>query len=122
MLFGFGDFLGNPAAFLQRWPGALDIEMPFDQLKLNEWHHLKLEAKGKEFTFWVNGKKALEHRENELKAGAVGLGLANYIARFDNVEISGPDVPDVTPPTWKARPVQPRDKLSTFWGKVKVGK
>jgi hypothetical protein len=38
------------------------------------------------------------------------------------VEISGPDVPDVTPPTWeKARPVQPHDKLATLWGKVKRG-
>jgi len=116
-----GDFGGLPAIYVERNLNII-MQKPFDPLELNKWHHLKVEAKGKNFTFWVNDEKVLEHQDNTIKEGAVGLGLANYTARFDNVEISGPDVPDVTPPTWKARPVQPSDKLAKTWATIKQGR
>lgn len=102
-----------------RFPGVVETSKPFDLLELDKWHHLKLEVKDKNFTFWVNGKKVLEHQDDVIKEGAVGIGLANYIAHFDNVEIIGPGVPDITPPTWKSRPVWPRGKLTTTWGEIK---
>lgn len=102
-----------------RFPGVVETLKPFDPLELNKWHHIKLEVKGDNFIFWVNGKIALEHQDDVVKEGAVGLRLANYTARFDNVEISGPDVPDITPPTWKSRPVHPRGKLTATWGEIK---
>ncbi|MBM3236896.1 hypothetical protein FJZ31_11450 [Candidatus Poribacteria bacterium] len=115
----FGDAFGIPAAFAQRFPGDVRTIKPFDPLDLTKWYHLKLEVKDKNFNLWLNGKIVLEHQDDVVKDGAVGIGLANYTARFDNVEISGADVPDVTPPTWKSHPVHPRGKLTTTWGEIK---
>jgi hypothetical protein len=120
IIFGIGDFLGEPAVFTERFPDDVTTQKPFGPLELNEWHHIKLQAEGDNFTFWVNDEKIIEHKDEAVKSGSIGLGLANHTARFDNVEIAGPDVPDVTPPTWKAHPIQPRNKLAETWGKIKL--
>jgi len=120
IIFAVGDFFGAPAVFAQRLPGNITTQKPFGPLELNEWHHIKLETELDDFTFWANDEKIMEHKDKVVKNGSIGLGLANYTARFDNVEVTGPDVPDVTPPTWKARPVQPRHKLAETWGKIKL--
>lgn len=118
-----GDYYGSDEVLIIRFfDQPLAVRKPFGPLELDIWHHFKLEAIGNRFEFWVNGEKIIEYEEalgQKFRGGAVGLGLANYAARFDNVEITGPDVPDVTPPTWGARPVQPSDKLSTTWGAIK---
>jgi len=119
VIFGIGDFLGAPAVFAQRFPGDVTTQEPFGPLEMNVWHHIKLEAEEDDFTFWIDDEKIMEYEDEAVETGSIGLGLANYIARFDNVEITGPDVPDVTPMTWKARPVQPRDKLAGTWAEVK---
>lgn len=118
--FFIGDYFGAPEIGGSRAiNGANEAakRQPFDLLELNKWHHLKLDAQGNHFTFWVNGQKVLDYTDDVIKAGAVGLGLANYRARFDNVEISGPDVPDVTPPTWTS--IHPKAKLPTTWAEMK---
>ncbi|MBM3240320.1 DUF1080 domain-containing protein [Candidatus Poribacteria bacterium] len=119
MLAFSGDFPGVPVVATVCFPGSVLTSKLFDPLELDKWHHLKLEVKDKNFIFWVNGKIALERQDDVVKEGAVGIGLANYTARFDNVIITGSDVPDVTPPTWKGRPVQPRGKQATTWGEIK---
>ena len=115
----FGDAFGIPAAFAQRFPGDVRTTKPFDPLDLKKWYHLKLEVKDKDFNLWLNGKIVLKHKDDVLKNGAVGIGLANYIARFDNVQISGPDVPDFKPPTWKDLSVQSHEKLTATRGRIK---
>ena len=46
--------------------------------------------------------------------GAVGLGLANQTARFDNVIITGDNIPNSV-----GLSVTPRAKLATLWGSLK---
>jgi hypothetical protein len=121
-VFNVGDFCEPDGICVQRVPGGdITAQAPSELLKLNEWNHVKLEAKGSEFTFWVNDQKVLSYQDNAAKSGAVGVGITNYTARFDNFVISGPDVPDVTPPTWKeeAQPVEVKGKLVTTWAKIK---
>ena len=119
-IFVIGDWAGASEAFVQRLPNwDIKARNPFNPLKLDKWHHLKLEAEGENFTFWINGEIALEYQDNVIHKGMVGLGLANYTARFDNVIITGPDVPDVTPPTWKGQLVEPAGKLATTWGHIR---
>jgi len=119
---GIGDYPGTWAIIAQRFPGNVMTQKPFDPLELDKWYHIKLEVKGENFTFWVNGKIALEQQDDVVKEGAVGIGLGNYTGRFDNVEISGPDIPDVTPPTWRASPVQPGGKKAMTWGAIKFSR
>lgn len=47
-------------------------------------------------------------------AGGVGLGLSNQTARFDNVIITGDNIPDRD-----GLSVTPRAKLATLWGNLK---
>jgi hypothetical protein len=119
VLFGIGDFFGASEVFVQSPVHPEGIRKTFEPLKLNEWHHLKVEVKGDNFTLWVNKEKVLDYTDTTRNTGAIGLGLANYTARFDNVTIIGPDVPNATPRTWKALPVQSRGKLTTTWGEIK---
>ncbi|RKU15230.1 hypothetical protein C6500_21325 [Candidatus Poribacteria bacterium] len=47
-------------------------------------------------------------------SGAVGLGLSNQTARFDNVVITGDSIPDS-----RGLSVTPKAKLATVWGSLK---
>ena len=103
-----GDFHDNRYVVL-KWEAV-------PSLTLKAWSHLKLSVQGPTFTFWINGKQALETRDQEAKflTGGVGFGLANYTARFDNLVISGDGIPN------KGRlSVTPRERLATTWGSLK---
>ena len=85
-------------------------------LTLETWSHLKLSVHGTTFTFWINGKRILEARDQEANflTGGIGFGLANYTARFDNITITGDTIPN------KGRlAVTPGGKLATTWGTLK---
>jgi hypothetical protein len=119
--FLIGDWVGEPSVYVQLLPDLdMKVVKPFDPLKLDKWHHLKIEAIGDKFTLWINDEKVVEYQDDTYQRGMVGFGLANYTARFDNVVITGPDVPDVMPPTWKEQPVEARNKLTTTWAQRKV--
>lgn len=103
-------------------------------LKLDDWSTLKLGVDGATFMFSINGEKIVEtgdrfdfvHEGQEifgikvgrlqnLLTGGTGFGLANYTARFDNIIITGKDIPN------KGRLlVTPREKLATTWGNLKT--
>lgn len=85
-------------------------------LTLKAWSHLKLSVQGPTFTVWINGKQALETRDQEAKflTGGVGFGLANYTARFDNIIITGDSIPNSG-----GLVVKSQGKLAIMWGNLK---
>ena len=94
---------------------------PHPLLRLQKWSTLKLSVHGNQLTFWINGERVLDpitleplHGFPDFPTGRVGLGIANYTARFDNFKITGPGIPD------KNRlSVTPHAKLATVWGHLK---
>ena len=118
-LFGVGDVDGG--AFVYRAPGGKQASEPLPAPALDAWHHVRLDAQGDQFTLSLNGEEVLRYTDDAIPTGGVGIGQANYTARFDNVEITGPEVPDVTPPTWSPRVVSPAAGLATTWGRMKSG-
>ncbi len=56
--------------------------------------------------------------DDPLKGGLAGLVVQNAQARFDDVAIKGENIPNGGP--GKARPVMPRNKLTTTWGTLKA--
>ena len=103
-------------------------------LKLNDWSTLKLSVKGETFIFSVNDEQITEtggdfvldlagralfegkvgRLDGFLLTGGAGFGVANYNANFDNMIITGKDIPD------KGKlPVVSRGKLATTWGNLK---
>ena len=94
---------------------------PHPLLKLQKWTAIKLSVHGKRLTFRINGKQVLDpialeplHGFPEFPTGRIGLGLANYTARFDNLKITGPGIPDEG-----GLAVTSRAKLATTWGSLK---
>ena len=90
-------------------------------LKPSRWHHLKLSVHGNLLTFWINEKQVLG--PIVLKAigifpdypnGNVGFGVTNYSVLFDNITITGDDIPEKGELS-----VTPRAKLTTTWGSLK---
>ena len=94
---------------------------PHPLLRLRKWSTFKLSVHGNQLTFWINGERVLDpitleplHGFPDFPAGRVGLGIANYTARFDNFKVTGPGIPD------KNRlAVTPHAKLTTVWGHLK---
>ena len=100
---------------------------PHPPLKLFRWVHLKLSAEGNIFTFWINDEQVMAPTElrirrdregfadfPEFQTGGVGIGLANCMARFDNVTVTGDSIPDSG-----AFAVTFQGKLATTWGNLK---
>ena len=96
-------------------------EKPYPLLKLRKWTTFKLSVHEKQLTFWINGKLVLDpitleplHGFPDFPTGRVGLGIADYTARFDNFKITGPGIPDKG-----GLSVTLQTKLATMWGKLK---
>ena len=87
-----------------------------DLLKIGKWHHLKLKVEGDNFTIWINDNKVIEYQDGTLAQGKVGFGIGNYVARFDNVVIVGPDVPDIN----QGLSIDKSGKLASVWAKLKT--
>ena len=94
---------------------------PHPLLRLRKWSTFKLSVHGNQLTFWINGERVLDpitleplHGFPDFPVGRVGLGIANYTARFDNFKVTGPGIPD------KNRlSVTSHAKLATVWGHLK---
>ena len=97
--------------------------LPYSFLKTREWSHLKLRVDQEQFTLSVDGENVLSFTclfdnfaflEEDLNVGSVGFGLAGYTARFDNLKITGEDVPN-----HGGLSVQPQAKLTVTWAQLK---
>ena len=97
--------------------------LPHAFLKTKEWSHLKLRVEQEQFILSVNGENVLSFTclfdnfaflEEDLNVGSVGFGLAGYTARFDNLKITGEEVPN-----HGGLAVQPQSKLAVTWGQLK---
>ena len=116
-----GNLFGVPeiTVFQGLWPGAglaNQQRRPLDLLKIGKWHHLKLKVEGDNFTIWINDNKVIEYQDGTLAQGKVGFGIGNYVARFDNVVIIGPDVPDIN----QGLSIDKAGKLASVWAKLKT--
>ena len=94
---------------------------PHRSLHVRRWSHLKLSVHGKLLTFWINGKQVLgpvileaKHGFPDYPKGKVGFGVSNYSVLFDNITITGNDIPNRG-----GLSVTLRAKLATTWGNLK---
>ena len=115
------------AGSLHREKADLLFFQPHPLLRLNRWAHLKLNVEGNIFTFWINDEQVMEptelrivrNREGfadfpDFQTGGIGIGIANYTARFDNITVTGDSIPNSG-----AFAITPQAKLATTWGNLK---
>lgn len=94
----------------------VDEVTPF-ALQFGEWYRVKLECVGKEHTLTVDGKRIHSFTSTLFDAGRPGFIITGALARFDNVVIAGPDVPDAGPSGYLS--VEPTGKLTTAWATIR---
>ena len=105
--------------------GICTMVLPHPFLEEGKWTQLKLRVIDKSFMFSVNGALVLSlaclfdnfaFLEEDLNVGSVGFGLAGYTVRFDNLKITGEEVPN-----HGNLSVQPQNKLTVTWAQLKQG-
>jgi hypothetical protein len=92
------------------WLQDVKKPMPFE---IGKTYHLKGVVSGNKYQFRIDKELVLQITENRFPSGKVSLDVNGAIASFDNVVITGDEVPD------KYLSVKPRDKLPIFWAKLK---
>lgn len=99
-------------------PGGASILGEFNfPAKLDTWYTLaaSIDSRGK-LKFQIDDVVFTTVDRDPIKNGKAGLMIVRVQARFDDVEITGSNVPNGGPGT---RPVEPIGKLATIWGKLK---
>ena len=85
-------------------------EMP---VEIGKWYQLMVNVSEDHFEGFVDGKKVIDIIDNSLASGAVGLEAHAGVAEYNNIVITGDDVPDLN------LNVQSLKKLATTWGSIK---
>ena len=88
-----------------------------DNIEVGEWYHLKIVVEGNDLKWFINDHLQAEtklKRVGELdvyKKGKVGLWAWESKASFDDFKVYGPDI--------EGQAVEPQNKLTVTWGKLK---
>jgi hypothetical protein len=91
---------------------ATSAQKPFKQ-EMNHWYHLKGVADEDNFEFYIDGELMASLSDSRFPTGRVLLQTNGCVAHFDNVVITGDDVPDNT------TAVSISGKLATTWGQLR---
>jgi hypothetical protein len=100
------------------WAFGVNLEEPFD-VKLDTWYHLRSVMEDNTFRLHVDGKLTSSFNSAQIPTGRIGITIGGCIAAFDNIVITGPDVPDAGPSGYA---VNPKDRLATLWGHIRRGR
>ena len=116
-----GYYIGDFQGVMSFWAFEYDHGFLFNQtpafpIALGKWYHMKVETSGKKYSLEIDGKIAHQFTGTRFDSGRAGLGIGGVEAHFDNIVITGNNVPDVGPSGYH---VQPRCKLATTWGNLK---
>jgi hypothetical protein len=105
-------------AYIWAWrngnPGAKSAVKAFN-LQLDRWYHLKATTNGNNFEFYIDGELIASLSESQHPTGRVGLTVNGAVAHFDNLVITGDDVPDSSNLT----AISASGKLATTWGQLR---
>lgn len=91
------------------------VEKPYP-VQMNKWYRLKLSAMGNQFRFYIDDVLQREFTFDGYESGGIAMAAGGCVARFDNVVISGPNIPNGGP---GLSTVQPKSKLTNTWGHIK---
>jgi len=87
---------------------------PFKQ-EISRWYRLKGVAHEDSFELYIDGELMASMSDSRFPTGRVGLQANGCLANFDNVVITGDDVPDNA----NLAAVSASGKLATIWGHLR---
>ncbi len=85
--------------------------------EIDTWYQLKATINGELMEFQVDDQVFLGRDLDPLEGGQAGLVVSDARARFDDIEISGPNIKNGGPA--QPRSVKEGQKLPTVWAKIK---
>ena len=84
--------------------------------QLGKWYRLKIEVKGDNLSLYVDDILVFEKKDKSNRSGGVALWAYDAIVEFDNVIVTGDEIPDSGPSGYA---VEPGAKSATTWGRLK---
>ena len=75
--------------FTRTWTTRL-AEVP----EIGKWYRIGMASVGNEISFFIDGELRIQQTDNLHSSGGVFLFAYDAIIEFDNVVITGPDIPD----------------------------
>ena len=93
------------------------VPLPFDILE-DTWYELKVIAEGEHFEFYINDELMGSFDDDSYPSGGIELGVSNTHVHFDDVVITGPEIPDGGPGGVRMS-VHQENTLITTWGTLK---
>lgn len=85
-------------------------------VEMNKYYRLKLSAIGDQYRLYIDNVLQREYNFAGYKSGGVAIGAGGCIAYFDNVSISGPNIPNGGS---GFNSVFPKHKLTTTWSQIR---
>ena len=82
-------------------------------IEREKWIDMKVEVAGDTFTLHINGEKQSDNTDGSYSEGQVGLWGWKTALSTDEFKVSGTEIEG------EVTPVEPLDKLTTTWGRVK---
>lgn len=111
-------YIINTARIIKGVPRGGQVVFNFVAEK-GEWYDLKAEVKEDgSLIFQINDTVFEAVDPQPLSGGQAGFVIGGARARYDNVEITGDNIPNGGP--GKPFDVAPNEKLTTTWGKLKM--
>ena len=83
-----------------------------------EWHTMRILANEDSYEMFIDETKICEHKSDLVEKGIACVGARNCEVHFDNVAITGDEIPNLDLST----AVSPQAKLANTWGKIKRGR
>lgn len=82
--------------------------------EVDEYRTLKLACEGDTITVFYDGDEMISVNDSEHKSGTIALCVQNKAVYFDNVVVTGDEIPNVN-----MSPVEPTGKLTATWGMLR---
>ena len=111
-------YFNGMSAIVKSTPaGSASVPFPF-VAEENIWYDIRATVKENLLELRINGNVVGAAQDAEpLKSGQAGLVISNARVQFDDVAISGEEIPNGGP--GKARPVDVKQKLISTWANIK---
>jgi hypothetical protein len=94
--------------------GAKQSDLKAFDLELDRWYRFKAVADEDDFEFYIDGDLMATLSDPRLSTGGSYINVAGSVAHFDNVVITGDDVPDNA-----SSAVSSSGKLAASWGQLR---
>ena len=84
--------------------------------QIDQWYHLKAVANEEDFEFYIDEELLVSLSDARAPSGFVSLEAGGVIAHFDNIVITGDDIPGNT----SKAVVSSSGKLAASWGQLRI--